>query len=296
MITTKSLIAGFQKALDDKTGYIYGIRWEKWTAAKQEAYVKKYANDSDRKLSCEIGGKWIGHYVTDCSGLFAKVFADNGGEMYHGSNTMWRNWCIDKGKLINGKRTDGKTLIPGTAVFTGTETQHNHVGLYIGDGWVIEAQGTRNGVVKSKVNLSKWTYWGELKGVDYGSNSASTPVSAPSESKDDKLSTDSRPVLKRGSKGEYVTLLQTKLQQKGYDLGNYGIDGDFGSATEKAVRQFQEDHDLTVDGIVGASTWKALDQAGTNLYTVTIQHLTKYQAEALRKKYDGCSYMKEEGR
>ena len=66
-----------------------------------------------------------------------------------------------------GKRTDGTPLKPGTAVykFNASEGYH-HVGLYIGEGVVIEAKGTAYGVVKSKIG-SGWTHWGELKGVDY---------------------------------------------------------------------------------------------------------------------------------
>lgn len=295
MITTQALIEKFQYALDNQWGYIWGTAGVLWTKAKQEQIEK--TTDSDREYSRKYGSKWIGHYVADCSGLFTWAFKQLGGTMYHGSNTMYNSWCTAKGKLKNGKRTDGKELLPGTAVFTYSSAtgKRGHVGLYIGNGWVIEAQGTKAGVVKSAVTLSKWVDWGELKGVDYGSDSPSAPVPEPSEPKEDKSSTNTKPTLKRGSKGEYVTALQTKLLQKGYDLGKYGIDGDFGSATEAAVKQFQKDHGLKVDGIVGANTWSELEKQGTNLYTVTIQHLPKFKAEALLQQYDGGASMKEEG-
>ena len=48
--------------------------------------------------------------------------------------------------------------------------------VYIGNGKVIEAQGTQAGVVVSSVTLDKWTYWGELKGVVYD---GSTPEPEP---------------------------------------------------------------------------------------------------------------------
>jgi putative chitinase len=63
------------------------------------------------------------------------------------------------------------------------------------------------------------------------------------------------PVIQRGSFGDAVTLLQEKLRAKGY---NVTIDADFGPATDLAVRQFQTQHGLTVDGVVGAQTWKML--------------------------------------
>ena len=294
MISTQALIEKFQYALNNKWGYIWGTAGVKWTAAKQAELEK--TTDSDRANGRKYGKKWIGHMVADCSGLFSWAFKQLGGTMYHGSNTMYLKWCSDKGKLDNGKRTDGKALKPGTAVFVWNGKNYSHVGLFIGNGTVIEAKGTIFGVTTSKVSDTKWTHWGELNGVDYGSISSSMPVSAPSEQTEDKSSSNDLPTLKKGAKGEYVTLLQTKLNQKGYDLGKWGADGDFGSQTEKAVREFQKDHDLTVDGIVGPATWAKLNEQGTNLYTVTIQHLPKYQAEALLKKYDGCTTMKEEGR
>ena len=294
MILTQALIEKFQYALNNKWGYIWGTAGVKWTAAKQAELEK--TTDSDRANGRKYGKKWIGHMVADCSGLFSWAFKQLGGTMYHGSNTMYLKWCSDKGKLDNGKRTDGKSLKPGTAVFVWNGKNYSHVGLFIGDGTVIEAKGTIFGVTTSKVSDTKWTHWGELNGVDYGSNSSSTSISTPATTKDDNLSTDGRPTLKKGSKGEYVTLLQTKLIQKGYDLGKWGADGDFGSQTEKAVREFQEDHGLKVDGVVGASTWSALDERGTNLYTVTIEHLPKFKAEALMKQYNGCTTMREEGR
>ena len=296
LISTAALIAKFEQALNEKWGYIWGTAGEMWTEAKQAELEK--TTDSDRAMGREYGSKWIGHRVADCSGLFSWAFKQLAGYMYHGSNTMWNEYCSAKGELRNGKRTDGQELLPGTAVFTYNKSKGNrgHVGLYIGNGWVIEAQGTKAGVVRSRITMDKWVEWGELKGVDYG-RAAQEPTSpaepAQTPAKDQ---TGAKPTLKRGSKGEYVTLLQTKLIKKGYDLGKWGADGDFGAQTEKAVREYQQDHDLAADGVVGPGTWASLDQQGTNLYTVTIEHLPKYQAEALLKKYDGCTTMKEEGR
>jgi len=61
-------------------------------------------------------------------------------------------------------------------------------------------------------------------------------------------------VLKVGSKGADVKKLQQDLMALGYSLKPYGADGDFGTVTEKAVRQFQKDYKLTVDGKAGTKT------------------------------------------
>lgn len=67
------------------------------------------------------------------------------------------------------------------------------------------------------------------------------------------------PVLRKGDKGETVEALQILLMGRGYDLGKWGADGHYGSATENAVMCFQEDMELeNRDGTVGASEWRAL--------------------------------------
>jgi putative chitinase len=64
------------------------------------------------------------------------------------------------------------------------------------------------------------------------------------------------PVLRRGSADEEaVEDLQARLRKQGFILT---IDGDFGAATELAVRQVQIRAGLVADGIVGPATWKAL--------------------------------------
>jgi putative chitinase len=62
-------------------------------------------------------------------------------------------------------------------------------------------------------------------------------------------------VLRQGDKNASVTLLQTKLNAAGYQVG---ADGDFGPGTDAAVKQFQAAKGLTADGIVGPRTWAAL--------------------------------------
>jgi len=294
VISTQALIEKFKQALAEKWGYIWGTAGETWTAAKQAELEK--TTDKDREQGRLYGSKWIGHKVADCSGLFSWAFKQLGGYMYHGSNTMWLKYCTAKGEMRNGKRTDGKPLLPGTAVFTYNKKdgKRGHVGLYIGDGWVIEAQGTKAGVVKTKVTASKWVEWGELKGVDY-SGTAPEPAPDPGPA--------NRPTIRKGNRNVYVKEMQTMLDRLGYSLGICGVDGDFGAATEKAVKEFQRDHRLDQDGVCGPKTWAALTEAAGKLdgkpaeeperYTVTITGLTKGQAEELCKAWKNATSKKE---
>ena len=65
-------------------------------------------------------------------------------------------------------------------------------------------------------------------------------------------------MLQNGSAGEDVKKLQKALLEKGYDLGSAGADGIFGAKTESALRQYQKDAGLTVDGIAGEKTLGSL--------------------------------------
>lgn len=233
MIHYKALCDKFQQALSEGWGYIWGAAGETWTAAKQAR--------ATRPMTVQYGAKWIGHRVADCSGLFAWAFKSLGGYIYHGSNTIWRKYCYRQGKLIKGARDDGNPIRPGTAVFLLKDGSRHHIGLYVGGGVVIEAKGTINGVVTSK--LSHWDEWGELKDVDY------------------EGSVDEVWKLMRGCEGAEVRELQEELIALGYSCGSKGADGIFGKDTEAAVKRFQEDHGLPVDGIAGVNTRQTLDTA-----------------------------------
>jgi hypothetical protein len=150
--------------------------------------------------------------------------------MYHGSNTMWDKYCTSQGKLSNGKRTDGKELKPGTAVFVlkGTSNR-SHVGLYIGNGKVIEASGTQAGVTMTDITNKKWCEWGELKGVDYGTSSAPASASTNTNSttigsavvNDTRVALRSAPstnatILIRVDKGQRVQVLSNEWTRVTY--------------------------------------------------------------------------------
>lgn len=266
-VNVNDLIAHCMRFYTEGWGYIYGAYGQIWTQAKQDA-----ATDEQTR---KYGQQWVGKHVIDCSGVWYLAMKELGSYMYHGSNTMWKSYTVSRGALKAGKRTDGQELKPGSAIYTGNDTDgRNHVGIYIGDGKVLEAGGCQYGVILTPVTKSKWTWWAEMKYVDYtGTAPAPTPAAPPT--------------LRRGSTGEYVTLMQTKLIQRGYSLAPFGADGKYGSVTEMAVRGFQRDHNLVVDGICGRNTWTALDDGKDPTYTVTVQHLSRSVAEDLVTKYGG---------
>src|SRR5262245_33031368 len=67
------------------------------------------------------------------------------------------------------------------------------------------------------------------------------------------------PVLRKGSTDPAVRDLQQAMKALGHDPGP--IDGVFGNATEAAVKAFQQEREIPVDGIVGKVTWINIDEA-----------------------------------
>lgn len=230
----------------------------------------------------------------DCSGLFVKCYRDQGAQIYHGSNTIYYEYCSEKGKL-----TSANQLKPGMAVFKtkawtdadrsnkwyGREPgNQSHIGLVISANplKIIHASSV-SGKVIIDTKLGKWAYWGWLKDVEKEGSAAPIVTPEPAVQPAD----NAMPILKKGTKGEYVQLLQTKLIMFGYNLGSYGADGDFGKATDAAVREFQTNAGLNPDGIVGPLTWAALDQGymAEDLYTVILNHLHLSEVKELEHKY-----------
>ena len=66
------------------------------------------------------------------------------------------------------------------------------------------------------------------------------------------------PVLARGDTGPAVAAAQAALHVTHQALGAGGIDGDFGPATEAAVKNYQTANGLEADGEIGPATWSKL--------------------------------------
>ena len=78
------------------------------------------------------------------------------------------------------------------------------------------------------------------------------------------------PLIRQGSRGNYVCIAQDDLNTLGYRTG--GLDGVFGAQTETAVRNYQRSRGLAVDGIIGCNTWRSLQEnvVGTGATSTTI--------------------------
>lgn len=195
--------------------------------------------------------------VFDCQGLsegYYEIITAISINTYARNN--YATWCDPKGSGT----IPVEWRVPGAAVFWGDSASAIHHIGYLekpvteghpeGDWYIIEARGVKYGVVRTKLSERKPNYWGWMtKYYDYSQQSI-TPSPVPKE----------KATLRNGSKGDLVKELQTDLIELGYDCGRWGVDGDFGDATENAVKTFQKDNGLVADGIVGTMTWAAIEK------------------------------------
>ena len=86
----------------------------------------------------------------------------------------------------------------------------------------------------------------------------STPTTEPVDTTVYCVVSARMPVIEYGDKGEYVKLMQQRLQIKGFNCGWYGADGDYGQCTKNALLKFQKEYGLEQDGICGKYSWAAL--------------------------------------
>lgn len=145
---------------------------------------------------------------------------------------------------------------PGVCVFM---KDMGHVGVYIGNGEVVEAMGHAHGVIKTKLKGRGWSYWGMPGWLDYGNAgitdypaTAGTAYTKPTYEYTVKLS-----LLKYGMEDKQVKTVQRLLIAQGY-LAKGEDDGKFGPKTLEAVKKFQADNGLHTDGEVGVDTWTKL--------------------------------------
>ena len=255
-VSAAEVVALFRRALAEKWGYIWG--------GTGQIHTQRAQDGATRAQTIRYGQQWVGRRVADCSGLFYWAYKQLGGYMYRGSNTMWNKYSHAKGKLQDGRRTDGQALKPGSTVFLTKGNDRHHVGLYVGEGEVIEAKGTAYGVVES--TISRWDEWAELINTDYdasgetpdtgGTATPDTPSTPADDATGDEVYT--MQTQKNGSRGTQAKVLQFLLNAKGYDCGT--IDGIVGKNTVAAVKAFQSANGLAADGIVGKKTWAKLLQ------------------------------------
>ena len=163
-----------------------------------------------------------------------------------GANSQWLKTAF----VIKGEIKDMPRNMTCIVYRQETDKKMHHTGIYTGNGDLVHAKGHDYGVVREAIDKliakGEITHYGipcglysteELKeaGIDPGLNI---------------------PILRRGSEGKYVQILQQALNN---EIGaGLTVDGVFGNNTEEALKKYQAEHKLTADGVCGPKTWAEL--------------------------------------
>lgn len=198
---------------------------------------------SGKQPNCD-GCDFVDTDVFDCAGFVLWLLAKAGVPFYgQGATTAWNtpsNWAA-RGEI----KDMPKNLV--CVVYKRRGNKMSHTGMSMGDGagGVIHCSTfVKRG--NAYTDNSPWTHWGIPKGLYSTEELRKAGIDVA----------DNTPTLRRGSQGDEVADLQMLLNSKfGYNLD---VDGNFGKATEAAVKDFQKKHGLTSDGVVGKKTWAAL--------------------------------------
>lgn len=233
-------------------GYAFGENGTMYTKQKAQANT-----DAGRKVPKGRNKKT--YFLVDCAHWFGRICADCSGTIIAAIRRYIKNYkdqtadslfagCTKKGEM------DTMPEIPGICLH-----KPGHIGVYDGNGWVVECRSTAMGTVRSRIETQKWTGWGYLAAVDYSDVQGSTkPVEKPQEpqpgkplSMVDRYGKDIYKAPVKGKDGKPVT-----PYQKGQGVVNLQrdlilfdakyksiigkVDGAYGDMTAEAILSFQK--------------------------------------------------------
>lgn len=158
------LVKWTQMAYDNKWGYVWGSHGNVLTANELKRLEKTFGSHVTDKEKY-IKSHWLGRRTSDCVGLIKGYgwYDETSGTIKYGTNGMkdvtadgMFNAAVEKGPIST------MPDIPGIAVW-----HQGHIGVYIGNGYVIHAANTYDGVIKTPITSSGWTHWLKVPYINY---------------------------------------------------------------------------------------------------------------------------------
>ena len=215
MSKTNTGLVAYAKAQLGKE-YWYGT----YGSAASESYYKTKKKQYPKYYTWSYQSKWAGMKVHDCVGLIKGYLWSQSptdtNPKYKSSQDVsangMRSKCKTKGKMSS------MPDVPGVLVFF-----DGHVGVYEGNGYVIEARGHAYGVVRTKLSSRPWTSWGMCPWITYSGSSASTDAT-----EEKPVSSNKRPTVKEW---------QLAAIADGFKFPEYGVDGLWGRECESVAKK-----------------------------------------------------------
>lgn len=158
------LVTWANNAADNHWGYVYGTYGTILDKTMLELKAEQYPDMVENNIEF-ITSNWLGKRTADCVGLIKgyswydtenkKTVIGSNNMPDIGADKMFEN-ATEKGTI------DTLPEIPGLAVW-----HEGHIGIYIGNGEVIQAANTQVGVVQTKVSATAWTHWLKIPYIEY---------------------------------------------------------------------------------------------------------------------------------
>ncbi len=228
-----------------KTLYIKGGFGQVLTESRKKALIKQY--DYNKKREAQIMAATNDTFAFDCCGLVKGIIWGFKGDTkaVYGGAQYATNGMPDTGEkgilnMCSNLSDNMNNIEVGEFLY-----MTGHCGIYAGGGKVVESSPAwKNGVQVTDLSQRKWKTHGLLPQITYNQVS---PVKKPAVAK---------PVLRQGSRGTQVDLLQQDLN---FTIGaKLIVDGQFGPLTRQALVKFQRDNKLVQDGIYGPLSYNAM--------------------------------------
>lgn len=253
-ITIQTMIDYAKQEVKRGSIYVWGAQGERGDQVTENWIRNRETSTTNANRAIALLNKNKAKYdpamigAFDCSGLIGACLNANGNPGFDDTADGYRNRCVAIGK---------EQLQPGDFVFEWNGKKSGHVGIYIGNGRVIEARGRDYGVVETDLNAREWAKFGRPDFM-YLDGAQPAPVPEPSVPGLTRILKLTTPLMR----GDDVRQAQERLEKHLAQPGK--IDGIFGEKTKAATKRFQqarknEGRDIgAVDGIIGPKTWAIL--------------------------------------
>ena len=169
--TAKGLVKHVTKALNDKTRYMWGGIYRPITDAYVNQLAKMYPSQYSSARQQKLKALPDGYYGIDCVGLIKSYYWSGNAQGGKGSPEYKGATDVNAHGMYNAAKVKGKidTIpeVPGIIVYSKTNP---HVGVYVGNGYVIEStlSSRGDGVVRTRLKDWKgWEYWFQCPYITY---------------------------------------------------------------------------------------------------------------------------------
>lgn len=158
------LVKWAEFAYENKWGYVWGSHGQVLTE-KELIRLKGVFGSHVTDKEAYIRSHWLGRRTSDCVGLIKGYgwYDEESGTIKYGTNEMADVTADGMFSAATEKGTISTMPdIPGLAVW-----HQGHIGVYIGNGYVIHAANTYDGVIKTPITSSGWTHWLKVPYINY---------------------------------------------------------------------------------------------------------------------------------